>query len=209
MTTFYLIRHGKTELNLKDCFQGGGIDSPLLAESVEQALQLGSFLADVSFDAVGVSTQKRAIDTAHYIIKENNFLNRLPLCYFDELREISFGEREGQVIDRSETETYHLQQRPDLYSPSAFGGEEIDAAVLRGKKVLEELAKQHPEGKVLIVAHGTLLILLINSLLKKDKSEWRKGGPLANTSVSILQADFQQQQFELKLFNDTSYQKDK
>lgn len=207
MTTFYFIRHGKTELNLQDCFQGGGIDSPLLEEGVQQAGLLGQYLAETAFDYVAVSTQKRAIDTANHILRENQHLNRLSVAYYDELREICFGEREGQVIDRDEQETYYLQHRPDLYSPQKFGGEEIDSVVARGKKVLQELGEAYPEGKILIVAHGTFLILLINSLLKKDKSEWRKGGPLANTSISILTSDSKQENFELKLFNDTSYQK--
>lgn len=37
MTTFYCVRHGKTEFNLNKTFQGGLADSPLLPEGIENA----------------------------------------------------------------------------------------------------------------------------------------------------------------------------
>lgn len=205
MTTFYFVRHGKTELNLSLRFQGGDIDSPLLPIGVEQAIQAGRYLCDVSFDFAAVSTQKRAMDTANYLLKENNFLNGLTVTYLDDLREIKFGEREGAEIDRTDEQTHNLRQRPDLYDPTAFGGETIDSLVTRARGVVERLSNEYPEGKILIVAHGVLLITLINALIGKPKADWRKGGPLANTSISIIEKK-QDTSCQLKVFNDISYQ---
>lgn len=203
MTTFYFVRHGKTELNLSLRFQGGEIDSPLLPIGIEQAIQAGRYLCDTAFDIAVVSTQKRAMDTANYIFKENNFLNGLTLQYHDNLREIRFGKREGTEIDHTDEQTAHLRQRPDLYDPTAFGGETIDSLVARSTETIEKISKDYPDGKVLIVAHGVLLITLINSLLGKEKSRWREGGPLANTSITIVEKGDQN---KLKIFNDISYQ---
>ncbi|OTN89180.1 hypothetical protein A5819_001672 [Enterococcus sp. 7E2_DIV0204] len=206
MTTFYFVRHGKTELNLSLRFQGGAIDSPLLPIGVEQAIQAGRYLCDLSFDAAYVSTQKRAMDTANYILKENNFLDDLTVHYQDSLREIRFGKREGAEIDHTDEQTNYLRQRPDLYDPKAFGGETIDALVQRSTETIEKISKEYPDGKVLIVAHGVLLITLINSLTGKEKSRWREGGPLANTSISILEKEQNTEYYTIKSFNDISYQ---
>ncbi|MBO0441346.1 histidine phosphatase family protein [Candidatus Enterococcus ikei] len=206
MTTFYFVRHGKTELNLSLRFQGGEIDSPLLPVGVEQAIQAGRYLSDVRFDVVSVSTQKRAMDTANYLLKENNFLDGLTVQYHDSLREIKFGKREGVEIDHTDEQTDHLRNRPDLYDPTAFEGETIDSLVARSTKTIEKLSEAYPDGKVLIVAHGVLLITLINALVGKEKSKWREGGPLANTSISILENDQNNKIYTIKSFNDSSYQ---
>ncbi|WP_086315714.1 histidine phosphatase family protein [Candidatus Enterococcus palustris] len=206
MTTFYFVRHGKTELNLSLRFQGGEIDSPLLPIGIEQAIQAGRYLCDISFDMAAISTQKRAMDTANYILKENNYLDGLTVQYHDNLREIRFGEREGAEIDQTDEQTNHLRKRPDLYDPAAFGGETIDSLVARSTQVIERISKQYPDGKVLIVAHGVLLITLINSLVGKEKSKWREGGPLANTSITILEKANDQSKYMIRAFNDISYQ---
>ncbi|ALS01934.1 hypothetical protein ATZ33_11250 [Enterococcus silesiacus] len=206
MTTFYFVRHGKTELNLSLRFQGGEIDSPLLPVGIEQAIQAGRYLSDIRFDAVSVSTQKRAMDTANYLLKENNFLDGLTVQYHDSLREIKFGKREGAEIDHTDKQTDYLRNRPDLYDPTDFGGETIDSLVARSIETIENLSEAYPDGKVLIVAHGVLLITLINALVGKEKSKWREGGPLANTSISILEKDQNKKVYTIKSFNDISYQ---
>lgn len=207
MTTFYLVRHGKTELNIEERFQGGSIDSPLVEEGIFQAQQAGKYLSEIQFDLVAVSTQKRAVHTANYIVGENNFLHGATLKYFDGLREISFGEREGVKIDRSDEQTNYLRTNPALYDPSSFNGEELNDAVERAGAVLNQISDEHPDGTVLIVSHGALLIILMNYLLGKEKSKWREGGPLENTSISILERDSQTANYKLKSLNDISYQK--
>lgn len=206
MTTFYFIRHGKTELNVQLRFQGGKIDSPLLEQSVDQAIQTGKYLSDCKFDFAAVSTQKRAIDTANYILGENKSLAGLTTCYYDELREINFGLREGASIDDLDEQTTYLKYQPHLYDPTSFHGETIDHLVLRGKKVIEEISQMYPKGTILVVSHGVLLITLINALVGKEKKDFREGGPLENTSVTIVQKSIPKNQYTIKEFNDVHYQ---
>lgn len=205
MTTFYLVRHGKTELNLASCFQGGMIDSPLLPVGIEQATQAGKYLADVHFDFVAVSTQKRAMDTANYIIKENSHLDGLTVSYYDGLRELKFGEREGTEIDVTDEQTNYLRTQPHLYDPSLFFGETLDQLAERNDTVIKQLCKKYPNGTILLVAHGVVLITLINRLTGKNKSQWREGGPLENTSISIVEQHSIEKTFTIKRFNDISY----
>ncbi|OJG90446.1 hypothetical protein RV15_GL001137 [Enterococcus silesiacus] len=178
----------------------------MLPVGIEQAIQAGRYLSDIRFDAVSVSTQKRAMDTANYLLKENNFLDGLTVQYHDSLREIKFGKREGAEIDHTDKQTDYLRNRPDLYDPTDFGGETIDSLVARSIETIENLSEAYPDGKVLIVAHGVLLITLINALVGKEKSKWREGGPLANTSISILEKDQNKKVYTIKSFNDISYQ---
>ncbi|MCB5951641.1 histidine phosphatase family protein [Enterococcus sp. BWT-B8] len=203
MTTFYLIRHGKTELNKKTCFQGGGIDSPLLSEGIEQAVKLGQYLSKTTFAAAAVSTQKRAMDTANYILTENQYVNDLTVQYYDELKELGFGEREGIEVDIADQQTNYLRQRPDLYNPSEFNGETYDSLIKRGMSMVERLSTDYPDGNVLIVAHGVLLLVLINYLMGEEKRNWRKNGPLENTSVTVIHKE--QGNCILETFNDVSY----
>ena len=203
MTTFYFVRHGKTELNKGNCFQGGGIDSPLLPEGVQQARELGRYLSDTLFDTAVVSTQKRAMGTANYLLTENRQLNGLTLGYHDGLRELGFGEREGQKVDLSDPQTIYLREQPHLYDPSAFNGETYDALLSRSLSVIERLEAAYPQGNVLVVAHGVVLLVLINYLMGEEKSGWRKNGPLDNTSLTVLQKTAAGTR--LQRFNDTAY----
>ncbi|MBL1224913.1 histidine phosphatase family protein [Enterococcus sp. BWR-S5] len=204
MTTFYFVRHGKTELNVLNSFQGGGIDSPLLAEGIEQAGQLGKYLSDVAFSAAAVSTQKRAMDTAAFVLAENAHLDGLTVRYHDGLREMGFGDKEGIVVDLENQQTQYLRTRPDLYDPTEFSGETYDELIDRIVPVINQLEAEHPNGKVLVVAHGVVLIVLINYLTGKEKQSWRENGPLENTSVTIL--DKAGDGYSLNVFNDISYQ---
>ena len=206
MTTFYLVRHGKTELNLDSRFQGGEIDSPLLQIGIEQAIQAGKYLATVKFDFVAVSTQKRAIDTANYIITQNKYLNRLTLRYYEELKELKFGEREGMKIDLTDKQTNYLRTQPHLYNPTLFNGETLDQLAERTNQVIGQLCREYPNGTILLVAHGVVLITLINRLSGKEKARWREKGPLENTSISIVELNSLNDQLAIKCFNDVTYQ---
>ena len=70
----YLIRHGKTVWNIEGRLQGSG-DSPLVEEGILGAKKTGQALKDVKFSAAYSSMQKRAQDTANYILAENNLAN--------------------------------------------------------------------------------------------------------------------------------------
>ncbi|MBP1046538.1 histidine phosphatase family protein [Enterococcus sp. BWM-S5] len=204
MTTFYFVRHGKTELNVLNSFQGGGIDSPLLPEGIQQAGKLGQHLSTIVFEAVAVSTQKRAMDTATFILAENLNLDGLSVNYHDGLRELGFGDKEGMVVDFDSQQTQYLRTRPDLYDPSGFSGETYDELIQRLIPIIDRLEAKHPEGNVLVVAHGVVLIVLINYMIGKEKSDWRTNGPLENTSLTILNK--KDEAWRLETFNDISYQ---
>ena len=50
--TFYFIRHGQTDLNLKGIVQGRGVDSPLNDNGFKQAQAFYDAYKDIPFDKI-------------------------------------------------------------------------------------------------------------------------------------------------------------
>ena len=73
MTTFYFVRHGKTEWNLEGRYQGSHGDSPLLPESYEEIKQLAAYFNSekIRFAKIYCSPLKRTMTTAQEINKIN------------------------------------------------------------------------------------------------------------------------------------------
>ncbi len=74
----------------------------------------------------------------------------------DDLREMSFGKLEGQLFDEL-SELYpdtfgHLFNAPHLYRP--MDGETYEEVTQRAIKCIETIVDNHPNEKVLVVAHG-------------------------------------------------------
>jgi probable phosphoglycerate mutase len=67
VTEFYFVRHGKTEINAEGRFNGGKVDSPLIASGVEATKRMAQHLKNVRFDRALSSPQMRAQTTAKII----------------------------------------------------------------------------------------------------------------------------------------------
>lgn len=206
MTRLYFVRHGKTVWNLEGRFQGRRGDSALLAESIEDAKKTGKSLRNVEFAHVFASPQKRAKDTARYIIEESG--QSVPIIEHEGLCEIDFGEWEGKSFSYAEEhypEEYHnLHANPEKYSPHVFGGETYLELIERSQKVIIDAANAHPNKNLLFVAHGVTLITAMHSLLGANVEEVRSKGFLSNTSISILDVD-SEQNFSIVQWNDTNH----
>lgn len=206
MAKLYFVRHGKTEWNLEGRFQGGYGDSPLLEEAIEAAKKTGKSLNDISFAHVYTSPQKRAKDTAEYIIEESR--SDLQLTEVDGLREIGFGEWEGQPFayaEENHLDAYiNLKAHPEKYDPSAFNGETYEALIERSQNAIEEAVAKHPGEDLLFVAHGVTLLTIMHTLIGKETSDIRSKGLLSNTSISILETDGKNG-YSVVSWNDTTH----
>ncbi len=145
LTTFALIRHGQTDWNAQRRLQGS-TDIPLNDVGRGQARDAVAVVSGYAWDAIVSSPLSRAAETADLIAAGLGLTvaRRLP-----ELTERSFGPAEG------------LQAGPELDALRIPGGfrdaESEDEAASRGLTALEELAEEFRGGRVLVVAHGTLL----------------------------------------------------
>ena len=147
LTTFALIRHGQTDWNAQRRLQGS-TDIPLNDVGRGQARDAVAALSGYEWDAIVSSPLSRAAETADLIAAGLGLsvARRLP-----ELTERSYGPAEG------------LQDGPELdalRTPGGFrGAESDDDAANRGLAALESLAEEFRGGRVLVVAHGSLLRL--------------------------------------------------
>lgn len=88
---FYLFRHGETDYNQQQRWQGQGINVDLNANGVAQANVLAQKLQDKKLEIIYSSPLKRAKQTAQIVAKSQN----IPVKIIDDLTEGSVGDCEG------------------------------------------------------------------------------------------------------------------
>jgi broad specificity phosphatase PhoE len=142
-TTILLARHGETDWNAARRVQGH-TDVPLNERGREQARALAEELQDEPLDAVYASDLLRAHETARIVAASRG----LGVTVLPQLRERNFGTWEGltdvEVFDR------FPQARAGQWG-DAETREEMSGRVLQA---LGRIADAHPNGHVLVVAHG-------------------------------------------------------
>lgn len=139
-----LVRHGQTAWNLDRRMQGR-TDVPLDAIGREQARAAVRDLGGVAWATIVSSPLVRARETAEIIATG---LGMELGDTHDEFMEQSFGEAEGLAVDDARA------QWPARDYP---GGETVAEVGARGLLGLERIAERHPDGDVIIVAHGNLI----------------------------------------------------
>jgi broad specificity phosphatase PhoE len=143
VTTFLLVRHGETDWNFERRVQGHA-DRPLNDTGRAQARQLADELAGEAIDAVYSSDLVRAHETARIVAERLG----LEVIAMPDLREKHFGTWEG-LTDREILARFPEAQR------GHWGDGETTAEVSRRVLgALRRIAETHPDGRVLIVAHG-------------------------------------------------------
>ena len=144
-TLILLARHGETDWNRERRVQGH-TDIPLNATGLQQAEDLGAWLAETKLNAVYASDLARALATALVVAQPRG----LEVVTVPELRERDFGTWEGLTDDearrRFPAETSGPRTWGDAESP-----EKMAARVLAA---LRTIGAANPDGTVLVVSHG-------------------------------------------------------
>lgn len=202
----YFTRHGKTEWNQARRFQGMNGDSPLLPTSYEQIRLLGEHLKEIPFEAIYSSPLKRTRETAQGIQQE--LFHPTEIIYKDGLREMGYGELEGQSIDDMYqlygNDLTNLRHHLDRYDPSAFNGETTEAMLQRVSSVIFEAVAMH-DGPLLFVGHGASFTATVQYLAGKKISELKAMGNLLNNSLTILETVDKQTPYHLSQWNDVRF----
>ncbi|GAB5491173.1 MAG: alpha-ribazole phosphatase [Phototrophicaceae bacterium] len=170
-TTLWLIRHGETDWNVEQRFQGSS-DKPLNAHGKAQATSLVPRLAEMSFDTIYASDLIRVQQTAHFALGGNTDT----LISDARLRELHFGTWEGltwkEANDKFGAEFALWADNRDL---SPHGGETISDVVVRVESFLETIRSKHQDDdNILIFAHGGVLAVLVCLLLDTNPTQWWK-----------------------------------
>jgi broad specificity phosphatase PhoE len=150
MTILILARHGETDWNRENRFQGHA-DPPLNATGRAQSIELAKALAGEPIARVYTSPLRRARETAE-LVAERLGVEIEPL---EALREIDVGSWTGLTRDDV------AKRYPEGYSrwleraPHGFeGGETYEALAERVLPAVRSLAEAQPSATLLVVTHG-------------------------------------------------------
>ena len=170
MTTIYLARHGESDWNAANRFQGLS-DRPLTELGRRQAEALADELAAAAApSAIYSSPLRRAFETAA-IVGARTGLDPRPV---DDLREVDVGGWAG--LSRADVQS----RFPDAFRRWLDGGEgwedgetyaDMSARVLAA---LAAIARSHPEEQVLVVSHGGPIRAIQAAAAGMDVHTYRK-----------------------------------
>lgn len=184
LTRLFLVRHGETEWNAAQVFQGH-LDSPLTPTGLRQANQLASHLAAEAIAAVYSSDLGRSMKTAEPLA------SRLGLAVISraELREIDCGDWTGKSYEEvgagwpQQFETW--RSRPHQHRMP--GGESVAQIQERSLRFLAEIRARHPGQAICAVTHNTVIRTIICHAQGWPISRLWDGARQSNCAINLLE----------------------
>ena len=169
-----LVRHGESQDNQQGIWAGFR-DTPLTNNGINQTRALGQSFANVPLTAIYCSDLKRAAMTADEILKANRSIPPPTLVQSKSLREISFGQAEGQSYASAEWMQGSTGEDARKFRfPEGESLEEVNARIAKAVRQfilprVEALRKKSPPqapaagdvGHICIVAHGIAIAELL------------------------------------------------
>ena len=180
MTNIVLVRHGETIWHAENRY-AGRTDVALNDHGREQAQRLAEWAAAAELDAIWSSTLTRARETAETAALAAGRPSRVD----ERLVELDFGRGEGLTSADMEREFPDALEafRAEPATHHLPGGEDPHHAVDRALACLEDIAAEHPSGRVLVVAHTTLLRLMLCRLIGVALDEYRRLFPFVRNGA--------------------------
>ena len=157
--TFYFIRHGQTDLNLKGIVQGRGVNSPLNENGIKQAQAFYNTYKNIPFDKIYTSTLIRTHQTVAPFLKDG-----IPMEQLIGLDEISWGIYEGQAqTDEilSGFDKVVSSWRNNELDLAIEQGESPNTLVNRQKEAIDYMLRQEQEDTILVCMHGRALRIML------------------------------------------------
>lgn len=168
MKIVYFVRHGETEFNRQKRLQGWR-DSPLSDAGRAQAERVALAVQTLEVSRGLVSPLGRARQTAE-IIQRHKAVSLEPS---DDLREISFGDFEGNTLDEIEVkfpgQWERRQSEKWTYCPP--GGEANRDALPRALNVIARIEADSDDAPWLIVAHFAINRLIFSTMAGLEPEE--------------------------------------
>jgi probable phosphoglycerate mutase len=199
ITTFTFVRHGETDYNREQRFQGQ-VDVPLNATGLAQAARLARRLASEPADVLLCSDLLRTRQTAEPLARAWG-LEAVATAGF---REQSFGIVEGMTA--ADIERQHpvlwarwLQHEGDFALP---GGESLLQFHQRVLTAVEQAASAHAGRHVAVIAHGGVLDMLWRSAHREVIRGLRRCD-IPNTGINRLR--WEGGRLEILLWGDAAH----
>ncbi|WP_043268024.1 histidine phosphatase family protein [Streptomyces sp. CT34] len=187
MTDFILVRHGETVWHAENRYAGRS-DVPLTDHGREQARALAHWAATAGLTAVWSSPLSRARLTAAPAADACGLTPHTD----ERLYEVDFGQGEGLTRDEMrqrfpERLAAFLADPVENHLP---GGEHPRRAAERAAACLADIAREQPDGRVLLVAHSTLVRVLLCHLLGIPLRDYRRVFPqLHNGALTEIRVE--------------------
>jgi broad specificity phosphatase PhoE len=167
-TTVVLARHGRTEWHHGNRYTGS-TDLPIDSVGLRQAELLRVWAEDFWPDALWSSPMLRARQT---IAPAAAALGLEPATDA-RLREVDFGSAEGKMLSELPPAVGQAFALDPVANPFP-GGENVADAAERVQRAFDEIVAAHAGGKVLVVAHNTLIRLLVCRVLGLPVRDYRR-----------------------------------
>jgi broad specificity phosphatase PhoE len=185
MIRLILARHGESIWHAENRYAGKS-DIALTQRGLDQAVELAQWAKAENLSSVWSSSLMRARLTAQPVAD----LLQVPLQIDDGLNELDFGRGEG-LTDKEMRERFPLERKAFLQNPVNHylpGGEDPSLATKRGIDALTRIRERSEQNaRVLLVAHSTLIRLMLCDLLGIPLSHYRSRFPrLDNGTIAEL-----------------------
>jgi probable phosphoglycerate mutase len=177
-----LTRHGQTVWHHDNRYAGIS-DVRLNETGLREAQALARRALTERPDLIVCSPLTRAVETAQSVAEACG----LELLVDRRLREVDFGEWEGRTLEEIRTsDPLAVEQfEADPVEHGFPGGEPLPEAAWRALEALRELDVGRPGQKILVVAHNTLIRLVLCSLLGVPLKDYRRRFPkVVNAAVT-------------------------
>jgi valyl-tRNA synthetase len=172
---FIFMRHGETEHNLEDIFQGQ-TDSPLTEKGLAQAYETAQKLKDAGITKIISSDLGRAQKTAEIVAAELG----LEIEYWSELREIDTGELTGIKGDGRSLLEQILEHKT---------GETLEQLEDRARQAIDKLKALTTDKNILVVGHNnftSIIFAVWHNIPREHFLTKRKQWLLGNTETESL-----------------------
>lgn len=198
----YLIRHGETDYNLKGIVQGSGVDASLNDTGRKQAELFFQKYKAIPFKKIYTSALRRTVETVQQFLDLG-----IPWEKHTGLNEISWGDRDGKIVNGQDSEYYQMVvdewKRGNSHLKIA-GGEspaEVEARIL---KVMDVIVSRPEEDVILVCMHGRAMRILLASLLHQDL---KCMDDFQHHNVCLYVLNYGPEGFKLDKYNDTEHLK--
>ncbi|MEU8146084.1 histidine phosphatase family protein [Nonomuraea sp. NPDC048901] len=184
MTNIALVRHGESVWHAENRYAGLS-DVELTPRGLDQAGQLASWAGRAGLAAVWASTLSRARITATASAEAAG----VDLRVDERLRELDFGQADG--LTAAEMRELFPEARAAFEADPATnplpGGEDPKLAADRFTECLRDIAAAHPDGRVMVVAHTTVIRIALCRLMGVPLDEYRRLFPsLDNCAITEI-----------------------
>jgi valyl-tRNA synthetase len=161
-STWFVVRHGQTEMNRDRLLQGHS-DSPLTEDGIAQIEETGKELAKRGIDLIISSDLGRTKQTSEIIAKATG----APIIYEEAFRERSYTTAEGMPYDEIDAKVGNL----NVYEKGHEDIEPYREVEERAWPAFEKYRKEHRAKNVVVVTHGGTATMLAKGIYNLTPDE--------------------------------------